>query len=160
MAQASIETADNAPGARGDDPAVARPADEDRPGPMPLREIWKGELYFQRCRWCRTAVFRCLLCPVCSSPDFDWERSSGIGAVSHLLGTGHGIRRSWSLAIVGLREGFSVRCKVIDVRPLTLRVGSMVNLAVEADSNSQELIFRLCSSPVPTDGKATLVGTV
>ncbi len=38
-------------------------------------------LVYQVCRWCHTASFRKLLCPVCASSDLESEQSDGYGGV-------------------------------------------------------------------------------
>ncbi|WP_398684211.1 zinc ribbon domain-containing protein [Streptomyces akebiae] len=39
-----------------------------------------GALHFQRCRWCRTPVFRRVFCPACASDDLDLERSGALAS--------------------------------------------------------------------------------
>lgn len=142
MFHAAIETADGAVAERGDNPSATAPEDLDRRGPMPYREVWEGELYFQRCGWCQTAVFRRLLCRVCNSTDFAWERSGGIGTIRHVLGPGRSFKRPWTVAIIGMREGFNLRCKVVGAPPLGVHAGAMVYLAADDESDSQDLVFR------------------
>ncbi|MER8161213.1 zinc ribbon domain-containing protein [Streptomyces sp. NPDC094472] len=146
---APIETADGAAVER-DGPNAVAPVALDCRDPMPHRGVWEGELYFQRCSWCQTAVFRRLLCPVCASTDCVWERSGGVGVIHHVLVMGRSIRRPWGIAIIGMREEFSLRCKVLGAR--ALHVGTMVRLAAGLESDSQGLVFRLCDSADVSNG--------
>ncbi|MFI2367529.1 Zn-ribbon domain-containing OB-fold protein [Streptomyces sp. NPDC018833] len=125
----------------------ALPGDWDDPGRVPPDGVRGGELYFQRCRWCRTAAFRRLLCPVCASTDLAWERSAGTGVVRHLAVVGRNTGTPQVLAIIDMREGFWLRSRVIGVSPGTVRVGAVVRLAVDGGPGPQELAFRLGDVP-------------
>jgi hypothetical protein len=102
-----------------------------------------GELYFQRCRWCRTPAFRRQLCPICACSDFDRERSSGTGFIRRITGPGN-------VATIAMAEGFWLRSRVISEPPLTLRIGVQVQFAAGHPQQTQALVFRLCDGPPPT----------
>lgn len=147
----AIETADNDP-LRGSGVSSAvhvPPADSADLGGMPQDGVRGGELYFQRCRWCRTAAFRRLLCPVCASTDLVWERSDGTGVVRHLTVVGRSTGTPRVLAIIDMREGFWLRSRVIGVSPGAVRVGAVVRLAVDGGPEPHELTFRLGDVPSP-----------
>ncbi|MEV4334632.1 OB-fold domain-containing protein [Streptomyces sp. NPDC049597] len=125
------------------------PADSDDLGGMSQDGVRGGELYFQRCRWCHTAAFRRLLCPVCASTDLAWERSAGTGVVRHLTVVGRSTGNPRVLAIIDMREGFWLRSRVIGVSPGAVRVGAVVRLAVDGGPEAHELTFRLGDVPPP-----------
>ncbi|MCQ4084400.1 zinc ribbon domain-containing protein [Streptomyces sp. RB6PN25] len=109
----------------------AGPADRNASG---CGQSAGGELYFQRCRWCHTPVFRRSLCPTCASTDLDWERSEGIGVV---------IRRNAPMAqnrsVVSMAEGFTVVCRVVGSPPEAVSAGVQVRVARAVDPNRQDL---------------------
>ncbi|WP_079254496.1 zinc ribbon domain-containing protein [Streptomyces sparsogenes] len=144
-----IETMDSAPVEREVDPSVSPLPEADCPTQVPLGGVGGGELYFQRCRWCRTAVFRRLLCPVCASTDFAWELSRGTGVIRHVLAVRRSPGRQCALATINVDEGFWLCSRVIGVPPLIVRVGAPVCLAEGIESGPQGLLFRLCEPPQP-----------
>ncbi|EDY62525.2 conserved hypothetical protein [Streptomyces pristinaespiralis ATCC 25486] len=107
--------------------------------------MWKGELHFQRCTWCRTAIFRRLLCPACASTDLTTERSSGIGTIHHVSIMGRNVGRPWALATIRMREEFSIRAKVLDV--YRAHVGAVVCLDSGMEAGSQQISFRPYDAP-------------
>jgi uncharacterized OB-fold protein len=117
--------------------------DSDHPVQEHLDGLRDGELYFQRCSWCRTAVFRRLLCPICASTDLPWERSGGMGVVRHITVVGRSTGAPRALAIIEMSEGFRLRSRIIGVPPENVRVGALVRLTVDA-SHPQELTFQPC----------------
>jgi uncharacterized OB-fold protein len=104
-------------------------------------------LVYQRCRWCRTAVFQRALCPVCASTDLDEERSAGHGTVTRSTVVHRNTSAVHNLSLIDMAEGFSVRCRVIGAPPDAVRPGARVKLATAVDPNRPELVFQLCDSP-------------
>ncbi|MBP8531736.1 Zn-ribbon domain-containing OB-fold protein [Streptomyces sp. MK37H] len=139
-----IETAENGP-FEGDSVSTAAPRiDADHRGPIPAGGIWGGVLYFQRCRWCHTSVFRRLLCPACGSTDMAEERSDGIGVIHHVTVVGRSVGKPRAMAIIDMHEGFRLRARVSAV-PLTRAcVGAQVRLGF--GPQPQEIAFQLCDS--------------
>ncbi|MEV5607741.1 hypothetical protein [Streptomyces sp. NPDC052225] len=101
-------------------------------GVMAPREAEAGFAY-QRCRWCATASFRRLLCPVCAASDLETQYSEGPGIVvqSRVVHRGTGVARNESL--VRFPEGFVVPCRVVGTAPNLVWVGATVR-SVRADS--------------------------
>ncbi|MEV1021135.1 hypothetical protein [Streptomyces sp. NPDC050264] len=102
----------------------------------------------QRCRWCGTASFRRLLCPVCASSDLKTEHSRGPGIVvqSRVVNRGTGVARNESL--VRFPEDFVVPCRIVGTAPHMVWVGAAVRPArgVHAESvhaDSGEVVFEL-----------------
>ncbi|GAA0570875.1 hypothetical protein GCM10010390_87640 [Streptomyces mordarskii] len=149
MLHTAIETTDSAPIEREVDPSASPLPEADCPPQVPLGGVGGGELYFQRCRWCRTAVFRRLLCPVCASTDLAWELSCGTGVIRHVLAMGRSSGRQCALATINMNEGFWLCSRVIGVPPLTVRAGAPVCLTEGIESGPQALLFRLSEPPQP-----------
>ncbi|MFI7382622.1 Zn-ribbon domain-containing OB-fold protein [Streptomyces sp. NPDC049813] len=100
----------------------------------------------QRCRWCGTASFRRLLCPVCASSDLTTEHSTGPGIVvqSRVVHRGSGVARNESL--VRFPEDFVVPCRIVGTAPHMVWVGATVRPArgANAGAGSGEVVFELC----------------
>lgn len=138
MLHAATETAGNFPAeAPGTDARLGSEA------PPWLRE---GELFFQRCRWCRTASFRLLLCPVCGSNDLVWERSDGIGHIRRVRVVYRRKRPQRVYALIRMAEGFHVRSAVAGGTPWIPYVGAQAQLASDATDPSGDLVFELCAA--------------
>lgn len=105
-----------------------------------LYGLSNGQLYFQRCRWCRTPAFRRLLCPICACSTFERERSNGIGFIRRITGPGN-------VAVVAMTEGFWLRSTVISQPGHPLRIGAQVQFATDPTHETQELVFRISDSP-------------
>jgi uncharacterized OB-fold protein len=144
MSQSVIAIAPDGP-AEGDGMSTADPqSDADRQNSAPTGGLHDGVLYFQRCRWCHTSVFRCLLCPVCGSTDLATERSDGIGVVLHVTVVGRSAGRPRAMAVIEMREGFRLHARV-SAEPLQrARVGARVRLGF--GPRPQEIAFQLCHS--------------
>lgn len=119
--------------------------DRGWPGQNYLDGLQRGELYFQRCRWCHTAAYHRLLCPICASTDLDWERSSGSGLVRHttVVRRPNGALRT--IAVIDMAEGFRLRATLAGVAPDTVRPGTTVSLDSSA-AYPRELTFRIGDS--------------
>jgi uncharacterized OB-fold protein len=105
----------------------------------------------QRCRWCGTASFRRLLCPVCASSDLETEHSTGPGIVvqSRVVNRGTGVARNE--AMVRFPEDFVVPCRIVGTDPHMVWVGAPVRPARGAHADSGEVVFELCA-PDGDDG--------
>ncbi|HZG02497.1 MAG TPA: OB-fold domain-containing protein [Streptomyces sp.] len=139
-----------APGtARAEGSGTARPAsvpEATRPAGGHL-DPGRDGLYFQRCRWCRTAVFRRLLCPVCASTSFDWEPSSGTGVIRRVLSVDRSTGTPRNVVMVTMDEGYQLRSTVIGTPPEAVCTGARVRLAPQATRERREPVFRLCDGP-------------
>ncbi|WP_206440353.1 zinc ribbon domain-containing protein [Streptomyces scabichelini] len=103
-------------------------------------------LFYQRCRWCGTAMFHRLLCPVCAGSDLRTERSAGLGVVRHAAIVQRNTPAARNVSLVELAEGFTVRGRVLG--PLiAIRVGDRVQLATAADPVRREPVFKLREEP-------------
>lgn len=100
-------------------------------------------LYFQRCRWCGTAMFNRLLCHVCASTDLEVMRSKGVGVVHRSTVLRRNSSAARSLSLIDMAEGFSVRCRVIGP-PKAVHAGARVVLAKGIGTGSAEILFQLC----------------
>ncbi|WP_413812386.1 Zn-ribbon domain-containing OB-fold protein [Streptomyces sp. OE57] len=143
MSHTVIETAGNGPFAGdGASTAASRNDPDQRSGLISAGGIRDGALYFQRCRWCHTAVFRRLLCPVCGSTDMAEERSDGTGVIHHVTVVGRGAGRPRAMAIIDMHEGFRLRARVSAVPLARACVGAQVRLGFGPEP--QEIAFQLC----------------
>ncbi|MGW6460655.1 zinc ribbon domain-containing protein [Streptomyces sp. NPDC055078] len=103
----------------------------------------KSGLIHQRCRWCGTASFRRLLCPVCASSDLEAVHTDGHGVVvrSSVVHRYTGSARNESL--IRLPEGFVFRCRVIGAAPHLVWVGARVRPVPGTDPEAGEVVFEL-----------------
>jgi uncharacterized OB-fold protein len=103
-------------------------------------------LFYQRCRWCGTAMFHRLLCPVCAGSDLRTERSSGQGVIRHATTVQRNTPAARNVSLVELEEGFTVRGRVQG--PLiAIHVGGRVQLTTAADPVRREPVFKLREEP-------------
>ncbi|MFD7614960.1 Zn-ribbon domain-containing OB-fold protein [Streptomyces sp. NPDC059828] len=104
----------------------------------------ESTLTYQRCRWCSTASFRRLLCPVCASSDLDAEQSDGLATVvrTSVVHRNTAVARNESL--IRFPEGFMFRCRVIGVDPHLVWVGAPVRPAAGWDMDAGEAVFEVC----------------
>lgn len=104
-------------------------------------------LTYQVCRWCNTASFRKLLCPVCASSDLDSERSDGHGVVvrSNVVNRYSRVMRNESL--VRFPEGFVYRCRIVGAAPHLVHAGDRVRPVDGTTSEAGEVVLELCDPP-------------
>ncbi|MFH8371611.1 Zn-ribbon domain-containing OB-fold protein [Streptomyces sp. NPDC018031] len=126
----------------GDATDATVPQADGWPGQNYLDDLQRGELYFQRCRWCRTAVFHRLLCPICASPDMDWEHSSGTGVVRQATVVRRSNGSLRTVGVIDMAEGFRLRATLSGVTADRVRPGTVVRLDPHA-ARPRELTFRL-----------------
>jgi hypothetical protein len=116
----------------------------DRSTAFPRRaEKHDDALYFQRCRWCGTTMFRRLLCPVCASTDLESERSEGKGVIFRSSVLNRNTPEARTVAVVQMAEGFTVRSRVLGPS-LSVRPGARVRLAPTNDPERREIVFQVC----------------
>ncbi|MFF4053679.1 Zn-ribbon domain-containing OB-fold protein [Streptomyces chartreusis] len=99
-------------------------------------------LYFQRCTWCGTAVYRRLLCPACQNTDLRVEPSMGTGTVRYsrtILSHAPSARNE---SLIELAEGFVVRGRVMGMS-VGIPTGARVQLVTAKDTIRKEPVFRL-----------------
>jgi len=105
-----------------------------RPGPM-TAPFWagctRGELLFQRCGRCGSAVFDpAIRCRRCGGADLIWERSAGHGAVYSWSTVWRpqvpAFRTPYAVAIVDLDEGYQMVSCLVGCEPDDIGVGMRV----------------------------------
>ncbi|WP_405718337.1 Zn-ribbon domain-containing OB-fold protein [Streptomyces sp. NBC_00046] len=104
-------------------------------------------LEYHRCRWCGTASFRKLLCPVCASGDLKPERSAGLGVVVRSGVVHRYTDAARNESLVRLPEGFVFRCRVVGAAPHLVVAGARVRPVAEGDADTGEVVFELCEPP-------------
>ncbi|MFJ4574328.1 Zn-ribbon domain-containing OB-fold protein [Streptomyces sp. NPDC088846] len=108
-------------------------------------------LYYHRCRWCGTASFRRLLCPVCASSDLKPEHSAGLGVVVRSGVVHRYTDAARNESLVRLPEGFVFRCRVVGAAPHLVAVGARVRPVTGDDPDAGEVVFELCDPPRSDD---------
>lgn len=101
-------------------------------------------LIHQRCRWCGTASFRRLLCPVCASSDLESELSHSEGVVVRSSVVHRYTRVARNESLVRFPEGFLFRCRVVGVPPHLVWVGDLVRPVAGTDPVAGEVVLELC----------------
>ena len=102
-----------------------------------------GELRFQYCDGCQSAVFYPrVLCPVCGEPDLDWRTSVGLGSVYATTVLFTRERAPYNVALVDLDEGFRMMSRVEGTNPEHVEIGARVRVAFVTEDNSPLAVFR------------------
>jgi uncharacterized OB-fold protein len=102
-----------------------------------------GELRYQRCGACDTAVFYPRsICPDCGTPDPGWQVSAGDGvvyacSVIHRAPPAHKDDVTYVVALIDLAEGFRMMSRVVDCDPDTVAVGQSVRVVYRDDSDGK-----------------------
>ncbi len=105
--------------------------------------IAAGELRYQRCGACDSAVFYPRsICPACGTPDPVWQVSAGDGVVHacsviHRAPPAHADEVPYVVALVDLAEGFRMMSRIVECDPATVPVGQPVRVVYRADSDGQ-----------------------
>ncbi|MGW3668849.1 Zn-ribbon domain-containing OB-fold protein [Streptomyces sp. NPDC005141] len=99
-------------------------------------------LLFQRCRWCATAMYNRLLCPVCAGSDLRTEASAGTGVVRHSTVIHRNTPAARNVSLIEMTEGFTVRGRVMG-SPATIHSGDRVQLATAQDPVRRQPVFQL-----------------
>lgn len=109
--------------------------------------IAQGELRFQRCSACATAIFYPRsICPACGAPDPAWQVSAGDGVVHafsviHRAPPAHADDAPYVVALIDLAEGFRMMSRVVDCDPDTVAVGQAVRVVYREDSDGNTLPY-------------------
>ncbi|WP_327299478.1 MULTISPECIES: zinc ribbon domain-containing protein [unclassified Streptomyces] len=107
-------------------------------------------LQYQRCRWCGTASFRKLLCPVCASSDLDSERTEGHGVVVRSTVVHRYTEVARNESLVRFPEGFVFRCRVVGAAPHLVWVGDHVRPVAGTDADgvpkAGEVVLEICDT--------------
>ncbi|MGW1682804.1 Zn-ribbon domain-containing OB-fold protein [Saccharopolyspora sp. NPDC002376] len=105
-----------------------------------------GELRFQHCGKCSSAVFPPrVLCPGCGSDELEWERSSGLGAVYSTTAV-RSRDGAHNVALIDLDEGFRMMSRVEGVDADRVVIGSRVGFVVIEQDGQPVAVFREVSS--------------
>ncbi|MFE7242325.1 Zn-ribbon domain-containing OB-fold protein [Streptomyces sp. NPDC057580] len=119
-------------------------------GAVPAAQGEAGLIY-QLCRWCGTASFRRLLCPVCASSDLDSVRSDGLGVVVRTSVVHRYTEAARNESLVRLPEGFVFRRRVVGAAPHLVHVGARVRHVAEAAPEAGEIVLELCDPGAYTE---------
>lgn len=109
---------------------------------LPLEAPATDALYFQRCRWCGSATFHRLLCPICASTDLLTEHSEGTGFVLRTHVAHRNTPSARNVSLIELDEGFTVRGRVMGPF-IAIRPGCRVRLHDPEDTVRKEPVFEL-----------------
>ena len=118
--------------------------EEDARAPVEVYRSYlkEGELGFQRCRGCRSAIFYPrVLCPVCGSTSLAWETSGGRGTVYATTAVYHRDREPHNVALVDLKEGFRMMSRVEGVLAGEVEVGMDVVFEVREEDGGPVVVF-------------------
>ena len=117
-------------------------SDGEAPGEVYRRYLEEGELGFQRCGDCSSAVFYPrVLCPFCGSASLLWETSSGRGTVYATTAVFRRDAQPYNVALVDLEEGFRMMSRVEGVPAEEVEVGMKVTFAVRAGDEGPVAVF-------------------
>ncbi|MFE0696396.1 Zn-ribbon domain-containing OB-fold protein [Streptomyces sp. NPDC058869] len=108
-------------------------------------------LAFHRCRWCGTASFRRLLCPVCASSELESERTAGHGVVVRTAVIHRYTEAARNESLVRFPEGFVFRCRIVGAAPHLVAVGARVRPVSGDEPETGEVVLELCEPPVRQD---------
>ncbi|MGW0824469.1 Zn-ribbon domain-containing OB-fold protein [Streptomyces sp. NPDC002845] len=100
-------------------------------------------LAYQRCRWCGTATYQRLLCPVCASTELRTERSTGEGTIRRTTVVRRNTPAARNVSLVEMSEGFTVRGRVKGPF-MAIHPGMRVRLTDPEDPVRGEPVFELC----------------
>lgn len=103
-------------------------------------------IVYQRCTWCRTAMYHRVLCPVCQGSDLRTERSEGTGTVRHSTVVHRNTPAARNVSLIEMAEGFVVRGRVMGP-PIGIHSGDRVRLSTAKDPVRGEPVFQLVDEP-------------
>ncbi|MEW2167695.1 hypothetical protein AB0912_32560 [Streptomyces sp. NPDC007084] len=103
-------------------------------------------LLFQRCRWCATAMYSRLICPVCAGSELLTETSTGLGVVRHSTVIHRNTPAARNVSLIEMTEGFTVRGRVMGA-PATIHSGDRVQLSTAQDPVRRQPVFQLVDGP-------------
>lgn len=103
-----------------------------------------GELPFQRCADCASAIFYPrVLCPACGSDRIGFEASAGIGTV-YSTTTVHGRDGDHNVVLVDLDEDFRMMSTVRGIAPEQVTIGLRVRFEVAQHDGAPLAVFVPC----------------
>lgn len=108
-------------------------------------------LAYHRCRWCGTASFRRLLCPVCASSELEPERTTGHGVVVRTAVIHRYTEAARNESLVRFSEGFVFRCRIVGAAPHLVAVGARVRPVSGDEPERGEVVLELCEPPARQD---------
>lgn len=118
----------------------------------------QGRLLIQQCAGCSKHIyFPRESCPHCGSSDLDWVAPDGLGTV-YAVTT---IRRKadaggdYNVSLVDLDEGVRLMSKVINLKPLELRIGQRVKARVQVTDGHGLVLFDAVQLSAGSTGVAT-----
>ncbi|WP_433868736.1 Zn-ribbon domain-containing OB-fold protein [Saccharopolyspora sp. CA-218241] len=101
-----------------------------------------GELRYQRCRGCTTAVFPPrVLCPGCGGEELAWHRSAGRGTTYSTTAV-RSRAGAHNVVLVDLDEGFRMMSRVDGVEPDAVTIGGRLDFAVVEEAGEPVAVFR------------------
>ncbi|MFD3475361.1 Zn-ribbon domain-containing OB-fold protein [Streptomyces sp. NPDC058695] len=96
----------------------------------------RGELRYQRCAHCASAVFPPrTLCPDCGTQQLGWERSTGDGTV-YATTVVRGRDGAHNVVLVDLDDGFRMMSRVEGPAPQDVAIGDRVRFRTTADGDT------------------------
>lgn len=107
----------------------------------------KCGLAYHRCRWCGTASFRRLLCPVCASSELEPERTTGDGVIVRTAVIHRYTEAARNESLVRFSEGFVFRCRIVGAPPHLVTVGARVRPVSGDEPETGEVVLELCEPP-------------
>ncbi len=112
------------------------------PGEVYRRYLERGELGFQRCRDCSSAVFYPrVLCPNCGGESLEWQTSDGRGTVYATTAVYRRDGEPYNVSLVDLEEGIRMMSRVEDVPAGEVKVGMGVTLEVRQEDDGPVAVF-------------------
>ena len=112
------------------------------PAEVHRRYLEGGELGFQRCGDCGTAVFYPrVICPVCASASLEWRTSGGRGVIYATTAVYRREAEPYNVALVDLEEGFRMMSRVEGVTAEEVEVGMGVTLRVRREDDGPVAVF-------------------
>jgi len=121
---------------------VHRNAAAGAPAEVYRRYLEGGELGFQRCRDCSSAVFYPrVLCPVCGSISLEWRTSGGRGVVYATTAVHRRDGEPYNVALVDLEEGFRIMSRVEGVPAEEVGIGQRVRFELREEDDGPVAVF-------------------
>ncbi len=119
-----------------------RVSPDEAPAEVYWRYLEAGELGFQRCRGCGTAIFYPrVLCPACGGVSLEWRASSGRGTVYATTAVYRRDAEPYNVALVDLEEGFRMMSRVEGVPAEEVEVGTRVTLQINREEDGPVPVF-------------------
>lgn len=121
---------------------VAGVSTEGAPAEVYRRYLEGGELGFQRCRDCSSAIFYPrVVCPVCGGGSLVWETSGGSGVVYATTAVYRRDGEPYNVALVDLEEGFRMMSRIEGLAAEEVEIGIGVRFAVREEDDGPVAVF-------------------